>query len=177
MHSLFQLFRSLAVMAAVSISASAHEVKEMTARARVFSDRVEMVITISTHMASVLLADPKEPSVEPTPGMVPALRTRLDAQARAFCSLLPGGKKALAPASVDVVMTTSEELSFYLTYPAVNQSPLRFEMPVLDRIEPGNVVALEVLDATRKVIGTKQLKRGESALEIPLADNAPAPAK
>ena len=83
----------------------------------------------------------------------------------------------LAPVSVDVVMTTSEELRFYLTYPAVTQSPLRFEMPVLDRIEPGNVITLEVLDVSRKVIGTKQLKRGEIAFEIPLPDNAPAPAK
>jgi hypothetical protein len=70
-------------------------------------------------------------------------------------------------------MTTSEELSFYLTYPAVTQSPLRFEMVVLDRLEPGNVITIEVLDAARKVLGGKQLKRGENALEIPLPEKSP----
>jgi hypothetical protein len=124
-------------------------------------------------MAGVLLAAPNAPGVVPTPETVPALRARLEAQARAFCTLLPGGKKALAPTSVDVVMTTSEELSFYLTYPVANQSPLRFEMAVLDRLEPGNTVILDVLDPTRKILGSKQLKRGESALEIPLRDKAP----
>lgn len=165
----FQALRSLAIVALFPCSASAHEVKEMTARARVFSDRVEMVVTVSTHMAGVLLADPK---VELTPDTVPALRARLEAQARAFCTLLPGGKKALAPTSVDVVMTTAEELSFYLTYPAIGQSPLRFEMTVLDRLEPGHVITLEVLDAARKPLGSKQLKRGESVIEVPLPAKA-----
>lgn len=149
----------------------------MTSRARVFSDRVEMVVTVSAHMATVLLADPKLPEVAPTPETIPALRARLEAQARAFCSVLPGGKKALEPASVDVVMKTSEELSFYLTFPAATLSPLRFEMTVLDRLEPGNVVTLEVLDAARKRLGGKELKKGDNALDIPLPDKAPAPVK
>jgi hypothetical protein len=144
-------------------------VKEMTARARIFNDRVEMVITVSAHMASVLLADP--PAV-PTPETVPALRARLEAQARAFCNLLPGGNKALAPTSVDVVMTTAEELVFYLTYPASTGSPLRFEMVVLDRLEPGLVVTLDVLDAARKSLGSKQLKRGDSVLDVPLSGSS-----
>jgi len=158
----------------MAISAGAHEVKEMTARARVFSNRVEIIITISAHMAGVLLTDPKEPAAVPTPETLPALRTRLEAQARAFCAFLPGGKKAIAPSSVDVVMATTEELSFYLAYPAADLSPLRFEMTVLDRLEHGNVITLEVLDAARNRIGNKQLKQGDNALEVPLPANAPA---
>lgn len=142
----------------------------MTARARILSDRVEMAITVSAHMAGVLMGEPK---AVPTPETVPALRARLEAQARAFCTLLPGGKKALAPTSVDVVMTTSEELGFYLTYPAVAQSPLRFEMTVLDRLEPGNVVTIEVLDAARKPLASKPLTRDGKAIDIPLPANAP----
>ena len=177
MTSPFKLLRLPALLALLAINASAHEVKEMTARARVFSDRVEMVVTVSAHMAGVLLADPKAPAVVPTPGTLPALRARLEAQARAFCSVLPVGKKALAPTSVDVVMTTSEELGFYLTYPTATLSPLRFEITVLDRLEPGNAVTLEVLDAARKRIGNKDLKKGDIALEIPLPDKAPASVK
>lgn len=173
----FRSIRSLAVLALLAITASAHEVKEMTARARVFSDRVEMVVTVSAHMAGVLLADPMAPAVVPTPESLPALRARLEAQARALCSVLPGGKAALVPTSVDVVMTTSEELGFYLTFPAATLSPLRFEMTVLDRLEPGNAVTLEVINAARKRIGNKELKKGDNALEVPLPDNAPAPVK
>ncbi len=169
--------RSLTLLALLAISASAHEVKEMTARARVFSDRVEMVVTVSAHMAGVLLAEPNAPAVVPTPETVSALRARLEAQARAFCTVLPGGKVARAPTSVDVVMKTSEELGFYLTYPAATLSPLRFEMTVLDRLDPGNAVTLEVLDAARKRSGQKELRKGDTALEIPLAGKSPAPVK
>lgn len=173
----FHPVRSIVLLALLAISASAHEVKEMTARARVFSDRVELVVTVSAHMAGVLLAEPNAPAVVPTPETIPALRARLEAQARAFCIVLPGGKVALMPTSVDVVMKTSEELGFYLTYPAATLSPLRFEMTVLDRLEPGNAVTLEVLDAARKRSGNKELKKGDIALEIPLPDKAPAPVK
>lgn len=167
----------LAVLVLFSISANAHEVKEMTARARVFNNRVEMVITVSTHMATVLLADSKVPAMVLTPETIPELRIQLEAKARAFCTLLSAGGKLLAPTSVDVLMANSDELNFYLTYSAVDPSPLRFEMTVLDRLESGNVITLEVLDAARKLLGSKQLKRGESTMEVSVLAKAPESAK
>lgn len=167
----------LFAMVLTSISASAHEVKEMTARARVFHDRVEMVVTVSTHMATVLLANPIEPAVIPTPELLPSLRARLEAQARGFCVLRSGGKKELVASSVDVVMRGSEELSFYLTYPAADKSPLRFEMTVLNRIEEGNAITLEVLDGTRKQLEKKSLTRENSAIEVSLPAMNPEPVK
>ncbi len=72
-------------------------------------------------------------------------------------------------------MTTPDELSFFFSYSAPAGRSIRFELGVMERLDPGYQVTIEVLDSKRKPLGAKPLTRGDSALEISLDEKAATP--
>lgn len=164
-------------------SVYAHDIKEMTISARLHADRIDVVITTSPHLASAILADadsekgrPEKVEVFLNADTFAELRPKFEAQGKRLCSLWTGAEPAqeLDLVRIDVVARDDGEVSFYVTYPPAAEGGLRFDAVVLERLDPGYVVVLEVLDAKRKRLGLKALVRGDSSLTLPHAGDAAA---
>jgi hypothetical protein len=159
-------------------AACAHDVREMTVDVRVHPDRTELVVVVSAHFAGVML-DESGGAPAVTADAFVVLHPRLEARGRQLCVLRSvGAEDRLVPLTdIDILQGGRDELVFFLRYGPVGGEALGLAVPLLERIDPGYVVSVRVVDAKRRLLGAQALTRGSASLTVPIVAGASAAAK
>jgi hydrogenase/urease accessory protein HupE len=147
------------LLAACAGRALAHNPMASWAVARLYEDRVELDVELSSESAWTLLGGAK--GVAPKVG---AELPRLKALAPSLYKVTSGGA-ALAPTSVEVELREEDGVGFLLVYPRPSDGPLRFEAAFLRSLPAEHRTALTLKDADDKVLRTEVLRAAANSLE------------
>lgn len=157
----------------VAGAAFAHEPFESTATARLQHGRLEVILTLSPHMAAALVST-GEVETEPTAAF-DSYRARLQAMAPDFLNVTGGGQPLAAP-RIAVRRNTSAEPEIVYLFNAPPPGPLRFEAAYLRRLPPSYFGHLSVLDDDENPLGRALLVTPEPIAEFRMPPSFDKPA-
>ena len=164
-------WRLLALILACSAGvACAHDPFEITTAARLYADRLELVITMAPSTAMAVSADAGE-TVRFHPDDFEKLRPRFEAGAARLFEVTAGGKR-LSLARATVGLAREFDIEFRLTFPAPMRGPLRLRAAHVAKLPAGYGDVLTLHGVTGELLGQKLLMADDLDLVVPLPRGA-----
>jgi hypothetical protein len=146
--------------------ARAHDPFQITTDARIFSDRLDVRVTMAERTAVKICLGEAAPATL-APGEFEKARGAFES-----CSLyrLTAGGEPLAPSAVRVALTSEGDIQTVISFPLPTASPLVFDAVHLARLSNATYGAELVVTGANSVLGQKLLRRDDSTLAVELAD-------
>jgi hypothetical protein len=162
----------------------AHDPFESTVIARLQHGRLELVVTMTTQLASLLAGDQGNPETpELNSGNLEDYRERLAERAKNLYEVTAGGAVLTSQRAV-VSLTANGHVELVVVYPQPSAWPLRFRAHTFDKLPASYTASLDVFDRDekllgRKTIGARNVDGAELSVQpaLPEVPPEPAPAK
>lgn len=155
--------------------ACAHDAFEITTAARLYPDRLELVVTMAPSTAMAVSADGGQPE-RFHPDDFEKLRPCFQAGAARLFEITGGGRR-LALAGATVGLAREFDVEFRLSFPAPGRGPLRLRAAHVAKLPSGYGNVLTLHTGTGELLGQKLLMAEDLELVVPLPERpAVAPA-
>lgn len=171
--SVFSRLLGLVSLLALAPPARAHDPYEAFHSAVIYSDRLELVVTMAASTALKLI-DPAAIPPDLTTESFAALRPHLLRAATALFALR-SAQKLLPPRTATVELTDENDIVFRVIYPRPSPGRLRLTAAYLEKLGDGYGGLLEFTDHRRQNLGWEQLLYAHPNFELTLPPAPPAP--
>lgn len=143
---------------------SAHDASEITAKARLQADRIEVEFTMAYATAERLVVPDRLPASFPVKKF-PEIKPALEARAPALAALVAGGR-AFPPRGVEVALTRDDEVRIQLAFSPVG-GPVRLDALLMQVLAADTYHCLLTIYGPRKnEIRYEALRLGKRTCEL-----------
>ena len=177
MTAMWHRFVLPALLLALHGLAQAHQPYASSTVARLQHDRLEVTVTMSAQMATLLAGEPGdvETAQELSAANFETHRPRLAERAKDFWQVFAGDMR-LTPQRAVARLNAHGDAECVLIFPEPKTWPLRLRANYLGELPPGYAGSVEVHDAEEKTLGARMLARAGPEAELTVSAAPPAPA-